>query len=149
MFRDNRVMGLVSVFVLLAALSPALCTTATAAEAAADSAATEELTVADMAFGIEVDRETRGLEGEAETFDADVGRVYCWTRVTGATGSTQITHSWYHAGEPRAKVVLPVGSNNWRTYSSKAIMPAWAGRWEVKILDEHGTIIGTGAFTVQ
>jgi hypothetical protein len=111
--------------------------------------AKDSLTVAEIGFGTGYDRAAMTLEGEATEFPPDVGRVYCRTRVTGASTSTQITHVWYHDGEAMAKVVLPIGSANWRTYSSKAILPVWTGLWEVKVLDAHGTIIGEAGFTIR
>lgn len=109
----------------------------------------DSLAVAAQIFGTGVDRQTRALTGEATEFPADVERIFCWTRITGAHRATQITHIWYHAGEPKAKVVLPIASGNWRTYSSKAILPEWSGRWEVAVLDAEGRIIGRAAFRIR
>ncbi|MFO7654773.1 MAG: DUF2914 domain-containing protein [Candidatus Krumholzibacteriia bacterium] len=146
--------------VLLAPLAGASAATADAAvatagaavapdEAAVDTtAAPDGLAVAGIRFGTGIDPERREPAGVADTFAADVGRVYCWTLVEGARTPTQITHAWYHQGEPMAKVVLPVGAQRWRTYSSKAILPEWTGPWEVKVLDAQGAIIGSASFTV-
>ena len=60
-----------------------------------------------------------------------------------------MTHAWYHEGETRARVDLPVGSLSWRTWSSKRILPSWTGRWEVKVLDAEGTVLGAAAFEIR
>ena len=48
-----------------------------------------------------------------------------------------------------AEVKLPVRSSNWRTFSSKNIMPEWTGQWIVDIADEDGTVIYSLPFTVK
>jgi hypothetical protein len=156
---------LVVLALVLAAISPA------AAQSVADQPATDqpdtaqspaeqpaaadttevggEVSVASLGFGTDVDRTSRSLVGAAETFPADVDRVYCLTRIIGATTPTEIAHVWYHEGEMMARVDLSVGSADWRTYSSKAILPEWQGSWEVTVLDATGNIIGSGSFTIH
>lgn len=85
---------------------------------------------------------------EADSFEAGVDRIYCWTRVTGGAGST-LVHAWIHEGVTRARVELAVGSDDWRTYSSKRILPAWTGEWEVKILTPQGAVLATVPFRVR
>ena len=67
--------------------------------------------------------EERMPVGEAKVFAADVGKVYLWTKVFGATDSTVVYHVWYHGDKEMARVELKVKSNAWRTYSSKNILP--------------------------
>ncbi len=95
-----------------------------------------------------IDRETRAPDGAAEAFPADVGRLWCFTRVTGAVDSTAVTHVWYHGGEVMARVELPVRSADWRTWSSKTILPGWTGDWEVKALDPDGVVLAAYPFRV-
>ena len=66
---------------------------------------------------------------DSYTFEPDVGQVICFTRIVGATVPTQIIHAWYYEGETMAKVPLDVDSTDWRTYSSKNILPSWKGRY--------------------
>ena len=47
-----------------------------------------------------------------ESFPADVGKVFLWTRVTGATDSVLIKHVWYYGEEEVAIVELPVRSSS-------------------------------------
>src|SRR5437660_8841993 len=48
--------------------------------------------------------EARELVGEATEFDASVGRIYCWTRITSQNVPTTIKHVWYADGEKAAEV---------------------------------------------
>ncbi len=103
----------------------------------------------DLVFGTDVDRETRAVVGAAESFAPDVERVFCLTRVEGLAIDTTITHAWYHEGVTRARVDLPVHSANWRTWSSKLILPGWTGVWEVKVLDSAGTVLASASFEIR
>ena len=85
-------------------------------------------------------------EGAATSFAADVGTVACWTRVTGAEGTT-IQHVWIH-GEMEFPVSLAIDGSPWRTWSTKAIPPEWAGEWRVEIRDSAGNLLDTVSFTV-
>jgi len=104
--------------------------------------------VAVMVTGHGVDPATRQITGPADTFCAAVGRVYCLTRVVGAADSTSVTHVWYHEGRTLARVELPVRSADWRTWSSKRILPAWTGNWEVAVLDAAGVVLARHAFRI-
>ncbi len=93
-----------------------------------------------------VDREPVGADS---AFAADVGRVWCWTRVTGAPEmGTTLHHVWIRDGEELADVELTIGGSSWRTWSNKAIPPEWAGAWRVEIRDAEGTVLETVSFTV-
>jgi hypothetical protein len=82
--------------------------------------------------------EAREPVGEAERFGAEVGRVYCFTEISGAEEPTTIFHVWYQDGVERARVELGVRAASWRTWSSKRIPPAWAGDWKVVVEDAEG-----------
>jgi len=92
--------------------------------------------------------EERMPMGKAASFPADVDEVCLWTRVTGATDTTFVTHVWSHNGVEKASVELPVRSTNWRTWSRKKILPEWLGDWEVKVKDASGTVLATVAFKI-
>ncbi len=68
-------------------------------------------------------------------FPADYGKLYCFTRISGAVGDTMITHVWYYQEQEMARVSLSVRSSDWRTYSSKRFLPQWSGQWRVAVLD--------------
>jgi hypothetical protein len=44
---------------------------------------------------------------------------------------------------------LPVRSSNWRTWSSKTVLPQWVGQWQVEVLDRDGTLLKTIAFSLN
>lgn len=100
---------------------------------------------AELATGIQ-DREPVGV---ASTFPADVDTVYLWTRVMGAKDTTFIKCVWTYGDEEMASVELPVRSPSWRTWSSKAIMPQWTGKWDVKVLDADGNVLKGMTFTIE
>ena len=87
--------------------------------------------------------------GAAESFTPDVGQVYVWCKIMGATDpSTVIRHVWYHNGQEKATVELTVKGSNWRTWSSKKIPASWTGDWVVKIVDATGNIIKEVPFKI-
>ena len=103
----------------------------------------------DFFFGTGVDRETKSVTGAGNTFAADGGKVYCLTRVHGLRPPATVTHAWYFEGKTMARVDLTIGSENWRTWSSKSYQPGWTGNWEVKVLDAEGMVLGTAGFEVK
>ena len=106
-----------------------------------------ELTVTESAISRDVvDR----MPVDADTtFASDVGRLYCWTRITGAEGQTTVHHVWIHGDEERADLELNVGAASWRTWSNKAIMAEWTGDWRVEVRDADGNVLETIRFTVS
>ena len=80
---------------------------------------------------------------------SSVGRLYCFTRVTGATMENSITHVWYWGDKEVARVELPVRSDNWRTWSSKQLLPEWTGDWHVDVLDANGAKLTSLVFSVE
>lgn len=90
----------------------------------------------------------RTASAAVDTLDAGTEQVFCWTRIGGAAGQT-ITHAWMHGGTTRARVELAVGSDDWRTYSSKRILPSWTGDWEVKVLTPDGAVLASIPFYVR
>jgi len=81
------------------------------------------------------------------TFSADVGTLWCWTKVTGAAGTT-VEHVWSF-GEYEWVVALDLGGSPWRTYSSKKIVPEWTGDWTVTVRTIDGQVLEELTFTVQ
>lgn len=142
----NRIVLTAGALLLTGVLAAAAA--AAPAEAPADSAAVSTPRVVRIVVGTDVDRDTREPVGVADAFKADVGRLVCFTRIVGAAAPTEITHVWYRDGETLSRVPLTVGSADWRTWSSKRLLPSWTGHWEVKVLDSEGLVLGATAFTV-
>ncbi len=86
--------------------------------------------------------------GAGDSFDASVGKLVCFTKITGAQCPTQISHIWYFGDTQRAKVTLSVKSSSWRTYSSKRIQQHEIGDWRVDILGPGGEILKTLGFKI-
>ncbi len=103
----------------------------------------------DIAFGTDIDREIRELVGETTVFTAGIEKITCLTRLKGLEAPTSVTHVWYRDGKTMARVDLNVASSNWRTWSSKRLLPDWTGHWEVKVLDSDGRVLGSAGFDVQ
>lgn len=78
-----------------------------------------------------------------QNYPAQEGRLYCFTRIVGARPDveTSVAHVWIYEGREIARVVLPVRSDNWRTWSSKTLSGAQAGKWQVDVYDESGQLL--------
>jgi hypothetical protein len=87
--------------------------------------------------------------GSSDVIPAGAERVFCYTRIVGAKEETEITHNWYYQGALKASVVLPVRTSEWRTWSSKTLLPEWTGEWMVEVLSEDGTPLESLIFFVQ
>lgn len=107
----------------------------------------QELNIETIRFGTDV--QNRKLVNADTAFAAKVGSVYCFTQVTGARDSTEITHIWYHKEEEKARVSLSVQSDDWHTWSSKRILPSWTGKWRVMVEDAGGNVIATHSFLIR
>ena len=83
----------------------------------------------------------------AAMFPVDVGRVWCWCKIKDGQGMT-IRHIYYHNGNEKAVVELPIHSQLFRTYSSKRIVPENAGQWRVDIVDANGNILKSLDFSI-
>ena len=72
---------------------------------------------------------TTGIENQlpvdrVDTYPADYGKLYCFTRIVGAAADTEVTHVWFFQDDEMARVTLPIRSGDWRTYSSKRFFAA-------------------------
>lgn len=82
------------------------------------------------------------------SFPASVGKLYCFTTIVGAQSPIEITHAWYYSGTLRARVILPVNSPHWRTYSSKIVQPHEIGEWHVDVLGPDGSLLVSVLFDI-
>jgi hypothetical protein len=105
------------------------------------------LEVQDVAIGTGVYE--RSPTGISSYFDSSVGKLYAFTRVTGAEGDTRVYHKWYHGEVLVADVPLTVRSGNWRTWSTKNVQPEWTGDWRLVVVSENGSILETIKFAVN
>ena len=105
------------------------------------------VSVGEAAVGTGV--EERVLVGQGFQFDSSVGKLYAYTRIIGAPSETQVSHMWYFGDQLMAEVSLPVRGANWRTWSSKSVMPDWVGNWRVDVVSEEGEILDSLNFSIQ
>jgi len=85
---------------------------------------------------------------EVENVAVSEAPVYFFTEVENAEGQT-ITHRWKREGEVMAEVPLEVGSDKWRTWSSKELTPELEGEWTVEVVDAQGNTITEESVTVE
>lgn len=128
------------------AASFGLVTAVTAGTAHAQTEMGTQLAVEEAVIATDV-QESQPVES-VTTVPTDVGQVYCWTRITGAEGEIQVEHVWYHGDEEMARVPLRVAGSNWRTWSSKRIIPTWTGAWRVDVVGPDGAVLRSVSFTV-
>ena len=121
--------------------------TAVMAQTSADTAqATAPSLSAEIQVGTGI--ENRDIVGSADSFASSVGKVFCWSRITGASGAT-VKHVWLRNSAEVSSVDLNIGGTPWRTWSSKTIPASWTGDWEVRVVDGNGTTIASKTFKVE
>jgi len=92
----------------------------------------ERLEVTEGAVCLDVvDLECTGAD---TNFPANVGKLYCITKITGAKGASKVTHVWYYGHTERSRIALDIRSASWRTYSSKIIQAHETGDWHIDVL---------------
>ena len=88
-----------------------------------------------------VDRE---ITEETSTFALNE-TAYLWMRVVGGNGEV-VTVTWSN-GDQSFEVLLSIGSDSWRTWSSKILhLP---GEWTVTVTDAAGATLLQSTLTVQ
>lgn len=115
---------------------------------AAENAAPEPLSgeVARAQFTSNV--QDREPVDEVNRVTATTDKVYFFTELRGFGGQT-VTHRWRHKGEVIAEVPFDVGGPRWRVWSSKNLMPDWAGTWTVEVVDGLGNVVRTATLEVE
>ena len=93
--------------------------------------------------------ENREVTGVDTTFSADVGKIYCWTKITGATSETQIAHHWFFEDKEVVKIDITVKYPSYRCWSIKTIYPEMKGNWKVEVKDSEGKLLSSISFTVK
>ena len=99
----------------------------------------EALNIEEMVFCTAI--EERQPIGIDTVFAAGVERIFCYTKITGAEDTTDISHIWYFNAEEVANVTLSVKSKNPCTRRAKtaagtapsSIIPMLSNRIPVRI----------------
>ena len=92
-----------------------------------------ELAVSVMDASIAKEIKSLTPQGVGSVFPKNVGKLFCYTKINSNVDNA-IKHLWYYEGKLMAEVSLSVKQGNWRTMSSKNIIPT-PGR--VPILNLH------------
>lgn len=129
-----------SVVVLGLFLALSLIAATVSVKAAGEKPITVEKIVA--ATGVE----NRDAVGENTGFEASVGKVYCWTKVTSKTPPANIKHVWYVDEKKVFEQPLELKSPSARTWSCKTVK---AGKWKVEVTDDAGAVLSSVEFTVK
>jgi Protein of unknown function (DUF2914) len=81
-------------------------------------------------------------------FPLSVGKLSCFTKITGVEGSGKIAHVWYLEDKERFRIDLTVNGPTWQTFSTKAIRPGDGGSWRVDVVDPAGAVLKSVPFEV-
>src|SRR3954465_14551402 len=115
------------------------------ASAQEQAGAPKAAATAETAVGTAVAERT--LTGAADSFNADVGTLYCFSKITNAADS-DVEHVWYHDDAEVGRVKLHVGGSPWRTHSSKKLGESPAGSWRCDVVQD-GKVIKSVGFKVE
>jgi hypothetical protein len=85
----------------------------------------------------------------SETFPAEVGELYFFTQVVGASGRAEVLHVWIYDGREVAIVPLAVEGSRWRTWSKKRILPHFIGDWTVEVRGVGGEVLLSATCRVE
>ncbi|MDD5629089.1 MAG: DUF2914 domain-containing protein [Elusimicrobia bacterium] len=89
--------------------------------------------------------EDREPTGEAVQFGADVGQVYCWTKLDVAEPPANVKYVWSKDGQMVHEFTLEAKTSG-RWWASKKVD---AGSWKVELQSEGGESLGNVEFTVS
>jgi hypothetical protein len=73
-------------------------------------------------------------------FSNSTPRLYCFTKIVGASQPTEVVHVWSYSGVERARISLAVRAASWRTHE--------IGPWRVDVLDTSGNLLETINFEI-
>jgi hypothetical protein len=95
---------------------------------------------------------TTGIENrepvdEIVSLDKNSDRIYFFTEFSGLKGH-MVRHRWEYNGKVMGEVNFNVGSNRWRCYSSKNLLPEWTGIWTVSVIDDQDNVLTETYFEV-
>lgn len=110
--------------------------------------ASEHIARAQLTSGISQREPIDRVDGVFLSEQKPLRRIYYFTEIKGLRGET-VTHHWRHEGRLMAKVKFRIGSNSWRAYSSKKLIPSMTGPWQVIVTDSQGNTLSTARFVYK
>ncbi|NLA74591.1 MAG: DUF2914 domain-containing protein [Deltaproteobacteria bacterium] len=105
------------------------------------------ISIEDIQIAVSIENKEPSEAGES--FAADVGRLYCFTRVRTEQEETAVYHVWLFNDRVMAKIELPVKGKTWRTWSVKNILPMHTGKWRVDVESSEGTLLASREFEIK
>jgi hypothetical protein len=92
--------------------------------------------------------EDKEPQGVGTVFPDDLDKIYCFTKIVGASDTTSVKHVWYMGDDELVTVDLAVKSASWRTWSSK-LLDMGLGRGHVEVISEGGDVLGKADFEIK
>ncbi len=92
-------------------------------------------------------REPKGELNEISFTDGSAA-VWAFSEITNQKGS-RLKYVWLHDGHQIATVPVKVGSNRWRSYSSKIINQSMSGAWRVELQDSKNRLMAGADFFLE
>jgi hypothetical protein len=89
----------------------------------------------------------RNPVGETKSVPANANRVYCWLRVSGGTGK-KVRPVWTLAGKSFPGSWMSIGTNAFRSWTTKRIDASNIGAAKLEIQDEKGRVLAQQEFAV-
>jgi hypothetical protein len=119
-------------------------------ESSTEAATTPSANVARAQFttGIEDREPVDRVESVFSAGGEAVRTLYYFTQITGMSGET-VTHRWEYEGAVIGEITFDIGSDSWRTWSSKDLTLAMQGPWRVVVTDAQGNVLTTDSFSYQ
>jgi hypothetical protein len=90
--------------------------------------------------------ESRVPVGVASEFAWDVGRVFCWVRISSSHAPVAVKFVWYKNEEMVLEWPYSLISESGRLWGMKAVA---TGKWKVEIVDGSKNIVKTASFEVK
>lgn len=117
-------------------------------EEASSDVAEEESSVVMEEIAICSAVEDKQPQEAGTVFSDDLDKIYCFTKIVGASDTTLIKHVWYMGDNEVVSVDLPVKSASWRTWSSK-LLDMGLGKGHVEVVSKSGDVLGKADFEIQ
>ncbi len=113
--------------------------------AADEAAAAQGISVVGLKVGTGI--QDKEIQGEADTFKTDVGKVWCWAKTSGGQGS-DLTYVWYNGENKVSEVKVNLKFASMRSWSYKTITPNSKGDWRVDLVGADGAVLKSVSFKI-
>jgi hypothetical protein len=90
--------------------------------------------------------ESREPVGVNTVFDAALGKVCCWTKITCPQAPIEIKHVWYRNDMKLLEIPLNLGVSGGRIWSKKNVSP---GTWKVEVVTGSGDLLAVDSVVVK